>query len=98
MCSLPKYFRTRTLYEFISSPTRAACPTHLILLDLVRRVILVNSSNHEALRSVIFSSFLLLPSQTQVPSSAHFFQIRNMMLHTRIKIRKKKIHFRQSCV
>ena len=37
---LPSGFPTKTLYTFLSSPTHATCPAHLILLDFIFLTIL----------------------------------------------------------
>jgi hypothetical protein len=40
-------FRAEILYEFLFYLTRATCPPHTILLNLVTRKYSVNSTNHE---------------------------------------------------
>ena len=61
---LPSGFPTKTLYTHFSSPIRATCPVHLILLDFITLTILgeeykpFNSSLCNLLHSPVTSSFL----------------------------------------
>ena len=49
----PSGFPTKTLYTPLSSPIRATCPAHLILLDFITRTILGGSTKHLSPRLII---------------------------------------------
>jgi len=42
----PTVFSTKTLHRPLISPIRVTCPTHLILLDLITRIILGEDTDH----------------------------------------------------
>jgi hypothetical protein len=54
-------FPTKILYEFLISPTRATCPTHLIVLDLNILMIFGEKYKLDDSHCVIYSMFLSLP-------------------------------------
>ena len=67
---LPSGFPTKTLYTLLSSPLRATCPAHLILLDFITCTILGEEYSHLAPRYAISSiPPLPCPSSVQIFSS-----------------------------
>ena len=69
-CFLPSGFPTKTLYTPFSSPIRATCPAHLIILDFITRTILgeqyksFSSSLCSLLHSPVTSSLLGAAKET----------------------------------
>jgi hypothetical protein len=64
---------------FIVFHTKAACPTQIILLNMISWIILTEVKNQETICYAIFSTFLLQPPLlNKVWSSAHLFYSRTI--------------------
>jgi len=71
--SLSLRFSTKNLYTSISSPIRARCPAHLILLDFITRTILgeVYKSFSSSLCSLLHSPRYLFPLRSKYSPQHH---------------------------
>jgi hypothetical protein len=62
-CPPSASFPHQTLYAPVLSPIHAACPAHLIVLNLTTRIIRGEDYKYQSSRYAVFSSSLLPPSQ-----------------------------------